>query len=205
MCPSDTDTLHLVRDLPLKVHSLEPHSDESEAAAAFWKQLATHVQPRHDGGRIDIFADTLAGSVSCVEFVASVEHVADLTTMVTKLEDASATAAAGAAPTASSSSSSSSQKAGSSSEPLPSRFYFNLAKLEVWSLLLPTSRTVVALAKESFEPLLQQVSDAHGLQFASRAADASQAPMAQATPTAALQDSQEDELEKRLAALRSVG
>lgn len=157
MCPSDTDTLHLVRDLPLKVHSLEPHSDESEAAAAFWKQLATHVQPRHDGGRIDIFADTLAGSVSCVEFVASVEHVADLTTMVTKLEDASATAAAGAAPTASSSSSSSSQKAGSSSEPLPSRFYFNLAKLEVWSLLLPTSRTVVALAKESFEPLLQQV------------------------------------------------
>jgi len=65
--------------------------------------------------------------------------------------------------------------------------------------------TASTMPEDQVESLLQQVSDAHGLQFASRAADASQAPMAQATPTAALQDSQEDELEKRLAALRSVG
>ena len=65
--------------------------------------------------------------------------------------------------------------------------------------------TAATMPEDAVESLLQQVSDEHGLQFASRAADASTAPVAMSAPTAALQDSQEDALEKRLAALRSVG
>ena len=61
------------------------------------------------------------------------------------------------------------------------------------------------MPEDQVESLLQQVSDEHGLQFASRAADASSAPVQSAVPTAQLQDSQEDALEKRLAALRTVG
>ena len=67
------------------------------------------------------------------------------------------------------------------------------------------SSTASTMPEDAVESLLQQVSDEHGLQFASRAADASTAPVAMSAPTAALQDSQEDALEKRLAALRSVG
>jgi charged multivesicular body protein 1 len=67
------------------------------------------------------------------------------------------------------------------------------------------SSTASTMPEDAVESLLQQVSDEHGLQFASRAADASTAPVAMSAPTAALQESQEDALEKRLAALRSVG
>ena len=67
------------------------------------------------------------------------------------------------------------------------------------------SSTASTMPEEAVESLLQQVSDEHGLQFASRAADASTAPVAMSAPTAALEDSQEDALEKRLAALRTVG
>ena len=65
--------------------------------------------------------------------------------------------------------------------------------------------TASTMPEEAVDSLLQQVSDEHGLQFASRAADASTAPVAMVAPTAALEDSQEDALEKRLAALRTVG
>ena len=67
------------------------------------------------------------------------------------------------------------------------------------------SSTASTMPEEAVESLLQQVSEEHGLQFASRAADASTAPVAMSAPTAALEDSQEDALEKRLAALRTVG
>lgn len=48
-----------------------------------------------------------------------------------------------------------------------------------------------------------QVSDEHGLAFKARAVDASSAPVQVARPAAALEEVQEDALEKRLAALRS--
>ena len=66
------------------------------------------------------------------------------------------------------------------------------------------SSTASTMPEEAVESLLQQVSDEHGLQFASKAADASSAPVAMAAPTAALADSEEDALEQRLAALRTA-
>ena len=73
-------------------------------------------------------------------------------------------------------------------------------------LIVPFHVALDGMPEDAVESLLQQVSDEHGLQFASRAADASTAPVAMSAPTAAaLQESQEDALEKRLAALRSVG
>lgn len=63
--------------------------------------------------------------------------------------------------------------------------------------------TASSMPEDQVESLLQQVSDAHGLQFASSAASASTAPMQTAVPTA-ISDTQEDALEKRLAALRTA-
>ena len=48
------------------------------------------------------------------------------------------------------------------------------------------SSTASTMPEDAVESLLQQVSDEHGLQFASRAADASTAPVAMSAPTAAL-------------------
>ena len=50
------------------------------------------------------------------------------------------------------------------------------------------SSTASTMPEEAVESLLQQVSEEHGLQFASRAADASTAPVAMTAPTAALAD-----------------
>jgi charged multivesicular body protein 1 len=64
------------------------------------------------------------------------------------------------------------------------------------------SSTASTMPEDAVDKLLSQVSDEHGLQFKASAADASTTPVQMALPTAALEESQEDALEKRLQALR---
>ena len=64
------------------------------------------------------------------------------------------------------------------------------------------SSTASAMPEDQVDSLLQQVSDAHGLEFRMNAASASTAPVQVEQEAAALVESGEDALEKRLAALR---
>lgn len=66
------------------------------------------------------------------------------------------------------------------------------------------SSTAGVMNHDAVDSLLNQVSDEHGLEFKSKAVDASSAPVRAAVPTAAaaIGESDEDALEKRLAALR---
>ena len=85
------------------------------------------------------------------------------------------------------------------------KFESNFDQLEVTSNLVDgalNSSTATSMPEEQVDALLNQVSDEHGLQFKARAADASSAPMKVAAQSAAETDDQEDQLEKRLAALR---
>jgi charged multivesicular body protein 1 len=62
------------------------------------------------------------------------------------------------------------------------------------------SATAASMPEEEVDALINQVADAYSLEVKSRVADASRKPIAQQQ----VEESQEDELEKRLAALRAV-
>eukprot|EP00310_Coccolithus_braarudii_P017783 CAMPEP_0183354512 /NCGR_PEP_ID=MMETSP0164_2-20130417/37356_1 /TAXON_ID=221442 /ORGANISM="Coccolithus pelagicus ssp braarudi, Strain PLY182g" /LENGTH=201 /DNA_ID=CAMNT_0025527409 /DNA_START=44 /DNA_END=649 /DNA_ORIENTATION=- len=66
------------------------------------------------------------------------------------------------------------------------------------------SSTATSMPESEVDSLIQQVSDEHGLEFASRAVDAATAPVAMKVTNTetATQEADEDQLEKRLAALR---